>query len=160
MAKRRYWLMKSEPDVFSIDHLMAMPKQTDHWDGIRNYQARNFMRDKMSIGDGVFFYHSNAKPLAIVGTMNVSSQPYPDPTQFNPDSKYFDDKSVEDDPRWVNVDVTFTQKFPKPVTRDELKENKSLCDMLILRRGNRLSITPVTEREWLEIHKMAGVKPI
>jgi len=157
MGKRNYWLMKSEPDAFSIDDLEAVG--TEPWDGIRNYQARNYMRDEMSIGDGVLFYHSNVKPPVIAGTMEVASEPYPDPTQFDPDSKYFDEKSSEEDPTWELVDVTFTQKFDRPVTRDEIKEEPALQEMVLLKRF-RLSITPVTEAEWLKIHEMAGAEPV
>lgn len=156
MSKRNYWLMKSEPDAFGIDDLEEVG--TEPWDGIRNYQARNYMRDEMKIGDGVLFYHSNVRPPVIAGTMNVASEPYPDPTQFDPDSKYFDEKSSEEDPTWELVDVAFVQKFDRPVTRDALKEEPDLQDMVILNRF-RLSITPVTEQEWLKIHEMAGATP-
>lgn len=151
--------MKSEPDVFSIDDLIACPNSTDHWDGIRNYQARNFMRDEMQVGDGILFYHSNAKPLAVVGTAMVSSEPYADPTQFDPDSKYFDAKSTEDNPRWILVDVTFRQKFSEPVTREMMQNSEALANMLVLKKGQRLSITPVTEAEWKEVHRLAGAEP-
>lgn len=157
MSKRNYWLMKSEPDAFSIDDLKKAG--TEPWDGIRNYQARNFMKDEMQIGDGVLFYHSSVKPPAIVGTMEVAGKPYPDPTQFDPGSKYFDEKSSEENPTWELVDVKFVQKFDKEVTRDEIKTEPSLQQMVILKRF-RLSITPVTEKEWLKIHEMAGAKPI
>lgn len=152
--------MKSEPDVFGIDHLIASENQTTRWDGVRNYQARNFMRDEMKIGDGVLFYHSNANPLAIVGTMNVSSEPFPDPTQFDPNSDYFDPKSTEENPRWILVKLTFTQKFDPPVLRDDLRNVKGLEDMMVLQRGSRLSIQPVTPKEWEIVHKLAGIKPI
>ena len=154
MSDKRYWLMKSEPDAYSIDDLER--DQVEPWDGIRNYQARNFMRDDMKIGDKIFFYHSNANPIAIVGTMEVASEPYPDPTQFDPDNKYFDEKSSEENPRWQLVDVKFIQKFENPVTREAMKEEPELEDMLIFKRS-RLSITPVTETEWNKIHEMAGV---
>ncbi|MDZ7715666.1 MAG: EVE domain-containing protein [Balneolaceae bacterium] len=147
--------MKSEPEAYSIDDLKR--DQTEPWDGIRNYQARNFMRDEMEVGDGILFYHSNVKPPVIVGTMEVASEPYPDPTQFDPDSKYFDEKSSEEDPTWKLVDVKFVQKFDNPVTRDAIKEEESLQDMVILNRY-RLSITPVTEAEWKKIHEMAGAE--
>lgn len=160
MSKRRYWLMKSEPDAFGIDDLINSKNQTTHWEGVRNYQARNFMRDEMKPGDGVLFYHSNANPLAIVGTMNVSSEPYPDPSQFNPDSKYFDPKSTEENPRWQLVDVTFTQRFDPPVLRDSLKNVKGLEDLMLLKKGSRLSIQPVTDKEWAIIHELAGKDPI
>lgn len=146
--------MKSEPDAYSIDDLER--DQVEPWDGIRNYQARNYMRDDMKIGDKIFFYHSNANPIAIVGTMEVASEPYPDPTQFDPDNKYFDEKSSEENPRWQLVDVKFIQKFENPVTREAMKEEPELEDMLIFKRS-RLSITPVTEAEWKKIHQMAGV---
>lgn len=156
MSKRKYWLMKSEPDAFSIDDLKEVG--TEPWDGIRNYEARNFMRDEMEPGDGVLFYHSNVRPPVIVGTMEVTSEPYPDPTQFDPDSKYFDEKSSEEDPTWQLVDVKFVKKFDNPVTRDAIKKEPALEDMVLLNRF-RLSITPVTEDEWKKIHEMAGVKP-
>lgn len=155
MNDRNYWLMKSEPDAYSIDDLQR--DQVEPWDGIRNYQARNFMRDEMKIGDGVLFYHSNVRPPKIVGTMEVASEPYPDPTQFDPDSKYFDEKSSEEDPTWELVDVKFVQKFENPVTRDAIKEEPALEEMVILNRY-RLSITPVTEAEWKKIHEMAGAE--
>lgn len=155
MSKKNYWLMKSEPDAYSIDDLQR--DGVEPWDGIRNYQARNFMRDEMKVGDKVFFYHSNAKPIAIVGTMEVASEPYPDFTQFDPKSKYFDEKSSEDNPRWQLVDVKFIQKFKNPVTREAMKEEPTLADMLIFKRS-RLSITPVTEAEWKKIHEMAGAE--
>lgn len=156
MGKRQYWLMKSEPYAFSIDDLEEVG--TEPWDGIRNYEARNFMRDEMNVGDGVLFYHSNVRPPCIVGTMKVASEPYPDHTQFDPDSKYFDEKSSEEEPRWQLVDVEFVQKFDEPVTRDSVKEEPALQDMVLLNRM-RLSITPVTKEEWLKIHEMAGVEP-
>lgn len=156
MGKRNYWLMKSEPDAYSIDDLER--DGVEPWDGIRNYEARNFMKDEMEIGDGILFYHSNVRPPVIVGAMQVNSEPYPDPTQFDPDSKYFDEKSNEEDPTWVLVDVKFVQKFGNPVTRDAIKEEPALQDMVLLKRF-RLSITPVTEDEWKKIHEMAGVDP-
>lgn len=156
MSERNYWLMKSEPDAYSIDDLER--DGVEPWDGIRNYEARNFMRDDMKIGDGVLFYHSNVRPPVIVGSMEVASEPYPDPTQFDPDSKYFDEKSSEEDPTWELVDVKFVQKFENPVTRDAVKTEPALGDMVLLKRF-RLSITPVTEEEWLKIHEMAGAEP-
>ena len=152
--------MKSEPDAFSIDDLMAMKKGVTYWDGVRNYQARNIMRDQMKIGDGAFFYHSNTKPLAIVGTMNIVSESYPDPTQFDPDSKYFDPASTHDSPRWMLVDVQFTMRFDPPVTRERIRETPGLEDMMLLKKGSRLSIQPVTPREWQIIHQLAGVDPL
>ena len=155
MSERQYWLMKSEPDAYSIDDLER--DGVEPWDGIRNYEARNTMRDDMNVGDGVLFYHSNMKPPQIVGSMEVASEPYPDHTQFDPDSKYFDKKSSEEDPTWQLVDVKFVQKFDDPVTRSAIKEEPSLQDMVLMNRI-RLSITPVTEEEWIKIHEMAGAE--
>lgn len=155
MSKRKYWLCKSEPDNYSIDDLKEDGKTP--WDGVRNYAARNSMRDDMQVGDGVFFYHSNQKPPAIVGIMEVCSEPYADVLQFDPKSKYFDEKSSESDPRWVNVDMKFIKKLETPVDRDMLKAESSLDKMELFRLG-RLSITPVTEKEWNKILEMAGVK--
>lgn len=156
---RNYWLMKSEPDEFSIDDLINSKDGTTCWEGIRNYQARNFMRDSMKLNDGVLFYHSRTDPLAVVGTMNVASDPYPDPTQFNPESKYFDSKSTQMNPRWILVDVTFTAKFDPPVKRDTIRETPGLEDMMLVKKGSRLSVQPVTEMEWKIIHELAGVDP-
>ncbi len=156
---RKYWLMKSEPYEFSIDDLISRKNGTTYWEGIRNYQARNFMRDEMQVGDGAFFYHSRANPLAIVGTMNVASEPYPDPSQFDPESKYFDPKSTKDKPRWILVDVQFTAWFDPPVLRVRIKETPGLEDMMHIRKGSRLSIQPVTEQEWKIVHELAGVDP-
>ncbi len=136
-----YWLMKSEPDAYSIDDLERDGREP--WDGIRNYQARNMMRDDMRIGDEVLFYHSSCKIPAVVGIARVASEPYPDPTQFDPDAKYYDAKSNPDDPRWILVDVEFVRKLDKPVTLTEIKEHPGLDDMILTRRGNRLSIMPI-----------------
>ncbi len=141
-----YWLMKSEPDVYSIDDLERDGREM--WDSIRNYQARNMMRDDMRIGDQVFFYHSNCKEPAVVGVARVASKPYPDPTQFDQGSKYYDPKSSPDDPRWILVDVEFVRKFDKPVTLAEIKAHPGLDDMILTRRGNRLSIMPVSKAHW------------
>jgi len=138
-----YWLMKSEPDAYSIDDLARDGREP--WDGIRNYQARNMMRDDMAIGDEAFFYHSNCKEPGIVGIMRIASAPYPDPTQFDPDSKYYDPKSSEDDPRWCLVDVEFVRKLDRTITLAELKEHPRLDGMILTRKGNRLSIMPVEE---------------
>ncbi|MGA1457202.1 MAG: EVE domain-containing protein [Arenicellales bacterium] len=151
-----YWLMKSEPDVFSIDHLRKMPRKTEHWDGIRNYQARNFMRDAMKKGDLAFFYHSNCEEPGIVGIMEIASAAYPDHTAFEPGQKYFDEKSTPENPRWMMVDVKFKKKFKKNVSLASLKEEKKLSKMRLVQRGNRLSILPVTASEWTCILKMAG----
>lgn len=138
--------MKSEPDAYSIDDLERDGREM--WDGIRNYQARNMMRDDMRIGDEVFFYHSNCKEPAVVGVARVASEPYPDPTQFDPDSKYFDPKSTEDDPRWILVDIEFVRRFSRPVTLAEIKKHPELDGMILTRRGNRLSIMPVDKHHW------------
>ena len=143
-----YWLMKSEPDVFGIDDLMAMPKRTEHWDGVRNYQARNMMRDQMKKGDRVFFYHSNCKVPGIVGIMEVVKEGYPDFTSWNPDGKYFDPKSTEETPRWFMVDVKFVRKFKRTISLNELKEAPELEEMPLVHKGNRLSINPVSKDQW------------
>ncbi len=144
-----YWLMKSEPDAFSIDDLKAMPNKTEHWDGIRNYQARNMMRDDMKKGDLIFFYHSNAKVIGIVGIAKVVKEAYPDFTAFEPESRYFDPKSDPDKPRWFMVDIKFVRKLKRTITLGELKNYSSVLeDMPLLRKGNRLSIMPVSESHW------------
>lgn len=143
----RYWLMKSEPSDVSIDDLAAMPDQTVAWHGVRNYQARNFMRDQMRVGDGVFFYHSSCSEPAIAGIAEVSTLAYPDATQFDPASKYFDPKATSQKPRWFNVDVKFIRKT-RLVSIKELRSQPELATMRILQTGNRLSITPVDPAEW------------
>lgn len=143
-----YWLMKSEPEVFGIDHLIAMPNKTEHWDGVRNYQARNMMRDDMKKGDLVFFYHSNCKVPGIVGIMQVVKESYPDFTSWNPESKYFDPKSSADNPRWFMVDIKFKRKLKRTISLNELKEMPGLEEMPLVRRGNRLSIMPVSKQAW------------
>ena len=141
-----YWLMKSEPDTFSIDDLKR--KKCEAWDGVRNYQARNFMRDGMRVGDGVFFYHSNCAEPGIAGLAEVASDAYPDPSQFDPKSKYFDPGSSRDNPRWMLVDVKFVRKLKRTVTLDELKNHPKLVEMALLRKGNRLSVMPVEAKDW------------
>ena len=143
-----YWLMKSEPDVFGIDDLKSRKNQTEHWDGVRNYQARNFMRDDMKKGDQIFFYHSNCKQPGIVGIAQIAREAYPDHTAFDPESKYYDPKSDADNPRWVMVDVKFVRKLKRTITLEELKQLPNLKDFALIRRGNRLSIMPVTEEQW------------
>ena len=150
-----YWLMKSEPDEFSIDDLVRAPKKTVPWFGVRNYQARNFMRDAMRVGDGVLFYHSSCEVPGIGGLATVASAPYPDATQFDRKSPYFDPKATRADPRWVLVDVKLVRKT-RLVPLDELRARADLADMVVLRRGNRLSITPVTPREWAIVTKLAA----
>jgi predicted RNA-binding protein with PUA-like domain len=143
----RYWLMKSEPGDCSIDDLAAMPEQTVAWYGVRNYQARNLMRDQMSVGDPVFFYHSSCAQPGIAGVAKVASAAYPDETQFDPASGYFDPKSRREEPCWVNVDVRLVEKT-RLVPLTELREQPELANMRVLARGNRLSITPVDPAEW------------
>jgi predicted RNA-binding protein with PUA-like domain len=147
-----YWLMKSEPDEFSIDDLVAVPTQTVAWFGVRNYQARNFMRDQMKLGDKVMFYHSSCDEPGVAGLAEVCSAPYPDATQFDTKSKYFDAKSKRDEPRWMLVDVKLVKKT-RLLSLAEMRETAGLEDMVILRRGNRLSITPVTAAEWKVVQK-------
>lgn len=149
----QYWLMKSEPEEVSIDDAIAEPKKTVAWTGVRNYQARNFMRDGMKAGDGVLFYHSSCPEPGIAGLAEVVSTAYPDPTQFDKRSKYFDPKATREEPRWMLVDVKITQKT-RLLSLAELRAEKELADMVILRRGNRLSITPVTAAEWRHITKL------
>jgi len=150
-----YWLMKSEPDEVSIDDALAAPGATVAWTGVRNYQARNFMRDAMQVGDGVLFYHSSCPEPGIAGIARVASGVKPDPTQFDPKSPYYDAASKPDAPRWLLVDVQAVRKtrlLPLP----ELREKPELADMVVLRKGNRLSITPVDPAHWKTIQKMLG----
>ena len=150
----KYWLLKSEPDVYGIDDLARQRKKTDHWDGIRNYQARNFMRDEMKAGDRAFFYHSNCAQPGIVGIVTIARGGYPDHTAFDPEEKYYDSKSSPDAPRWYMVDVTLERKLDRVITLQELKQHRPLQNMRLLQRGNRLSIMPVTRREWDYILKL------
>ena len=143
----RYWLMKSEPSDAGIDDVLAMPRQTVAWYGVRNYQARNFMRDQMRLGDKVFFYHSNCAEPGIVGLAEVAQLAYPDQTQFDAKSKYYDAKATPENPRWVNVDVRVTKKT-RLVGLAELRAHSELDKLRILQRGNRLSITPLDPAEW------------
>jgi predicted RNA-binding protein with PUA-like domain len=142
-----YWLMKSEPDVFGVDDLARAPRKTTAWWGVRNYQARNFMRDDMRVGDLALFYHSSCPEPGIAGIMRISRRAYPDATQFDPVSEYYDAKATRDDPRWVNVDVTLVRRT-RLVSIQELRGHPELADMRVLQRGNRLSITPVSDAEW------------
>ena len=143
-----YWLMKSKPVAFSIDDLRQMPNQTEHWDGVRNYQARNMMRDVMKCGDLVFFYHSNCAEPGIVGIMEVVRESYPDFTAFDPDSKYYDPKSDGSNPRWFMVDIRFIRELKHTIALAELKNYPQLEGMQLLRKGNRLSILPVSAEHW------------
>lgn len=147
-ARRRYWLMKTEPETFSIDDLERV--RTEPWNGVRNYQARNFMRDGMQVGDGVLFYHSNTEVPGIVGTATVSSKAYPDETQFDPKSDYYDAKSSREEPRWFLVDVAFERKLSRTITLDEIKQHADRLgeDFPLTRRGNRLSVLPVSAAQW------------
>ena len=141
-----YWLMKSEPDEYSIDDLKRDGREP--WDGIRNYQARNMMRDDMAIGDKVFFYHSSCKEPGVVGLMEIASKPYPDSTQFDLDDRHYDPKSDPGDPRWCLVDVQFERKLERVISLAEIKAHPGLDDMILVRKGNRLSIMPITEAHW------------
>ena len=154
MAKR-YWLMKSEPDVYSFDDLLAEPGQTDHWDGVRNYQARNIMRDEMKIGDSVLFYHSNTKPPHVVGIAEVVREGYPDHTAFDSKEKYFDSKSDPDNPRWYMVDIRAVRRLPAIVSLEQLKNEARLKDMKVTQRGQRLSVQPVTAKEFQVVEELA-----
>jgi predicted RNA-binding protein with PUA-like domain len=151
----RYWLVKSEPDTFSFDALQKAPRKTTSWDGVRNFVARNFLRDGMRRGDKVFFYHSSTKPQAIVGVCEVVKEAYPDPTAFDAGHDGFDEKSDRDDPTWFAVDLKAVEPLERPVTLQELKANKALAGMALLRIG-RLSVTPVTKKEWDVIQEMAA----
>ncbi|MDE3269281.1 MAG: EVE domain-containing protein [Pseudomonadota bacterium] len=151
----RYWLMKCEPDVYSIDDLKR--ERVAMWEGVRNYQARNFMRDDMKKGDLVLFYHSNAKPPGVAGTAVVAKTAYPDPTAFDPQSPYYDAKSTPAEPRWLCVDVKFTSKFPKLVSLTALKNTHVLKNMMVVQKGSRLSVQPCTAKEYQTILALAGV---
>lgn len=150
-----YWLMKSEPEECSVDDALAAKNSTVPWVGVRNYQARNFMRDGMRVGDGVLFYHSSCAEPGIVGIAEVASTAYPDPTQFDPKSHYYDAKSKPEEPRWQLVDVKVLKKT-RNLALPELRANKDLEDLVILRKGNRLSITPVEPQHWRLITKLLG----
>jgi predicted RNA-binding protein with PUA-like domain len=153
----RYWLVKSEPTAFSIDDLARASRQTTSWDGVRNYQARNFLRE-MAVGDQVLFYHSNAEPPAVVGIAQVVKTAYPDLTQFDRRSHHFDPASTRQQPRWDMVDLKFKEKFPTAVSLDRLRQEPQLQGMVLLRKGSRLSVQPVTEQEWSVIVKLGGSK--
>ena len=154
---KRYWLMKSEPDDFSIEDLEK--KGREPWSGVRNFQARNFMKDQMQVGDGVLFYHSSTEIPGVYGLAKVATDSYPDPTQFDRKSKYYDEKSKPENPRWYLVDVEFDKILKHPVTLDRLREDPELADMVALKRGNRLSITPVTPAEFKRIVALGSSKP-
>jgi predicted RNA-binding protein with PUA-like domain len=144
----KYWLMKSEPDDFSLEDLSKRPKQLEPWTGVRNYQARNFMRDEMSVGDKVFFYHSSVVPPGIAGLAEIASEPFPDPTAFDPKSKYFDARAGAQGTAWVAVNVKYVETFPRLLPLEELRRIPGLGSMVVLQRGSRLSIQPVTAKEF------------
>ena len=151
----RFWLFKSEPSVFSFDDLLQAPRKRTHWDGVRNYQARNLLRDEIESGDGVLFYHSSSKPLEIAGIAKVVRAGYPDHTAFDPEDKHYDADSDPSDPRWFMVDIEALIPLSPTLTRETLLDTPALRDMMLLRRGARLSVQPVTQREWKAILKLA-----
>lgn len=151
----QYWLIKSEPGTYSIDDLASEPKQTTYWEGVRNFQARNMMRDRMRQGEKAIFYHSSCKPPGAVGIVEIVKEAYPDDDAFDPQSEYYDPKSTPDNPRWYRIDIKLVNKFPRMVTLDELKARDELADMALVKKGNRLSIMPVTAEQWEVIMAMA-----
>jgi predicted RNA-binding protein with PUA-like domain len=155
---RRYWLVKSEPDSFSFDDLLASPDRTTCWDGVRNYQARNSMRDDMKLGDLVFFYHSSTDPAAIVGIAEVARESYPDHTAFDRKDPHYDPKSKPEAPTWMMVDLRAREPLPRPITLADLHGVKGLEKMVLLQKGSRLSVQPVTAKEWEIVCRLAGVK--
>jgi predicted RNA-binding protein with PUA-like domain len=158
MTAPRYWLFKTEPSSFSLDDLKNRPGATEHWDGVRNYQARNFLRDEVKRGDRVLFYHSSIPEPAVVGIAEVVREGYPDFSAWDPQSKYFDPRSTPEKPAWFMVDVRFVRELPRPVTLAEMKEVAELSDLPLLNRS-RLSIQPVSESAWTTILKLAGIAP-
>ena len=154
-----YWLVKCEPHECSFDELKKRPKSTGHWRGVRNYQARNSIRDHIKKGDLAFFYHSNCDEPGIAGIVTVVKGGYPDPCQFDKKHRYYDEKSLKDDPRWYSFDVKWKRKLKNYVYLKDLKDNAKLSDMKVVQRGHRLSVQPVTRREWTEVCKMGGVSP-
>ncbi len=156
MAERNYWLMKSEPDVYSIDDLRR--DRRTQWDGVRNFKARNYMRDEMKVGDGVLFYHSNADPRAVVGIARVAAPAHADPTQFDPRSDYHDPAAQPEAPRWFGVDVEFREKLARPVTLEQMRGRADLAGMALLKRGQRLSVQRVTAKEWRVVCKLGQAR--
>lgn len=152
----RYWLVKSEPGVFPIDDLAKLKKQTTCWDGVRNYQARNYIRDEMKTGDRVLFYHSSTKMPAVAGVCKVVKEGYPDHTAFDPKDKHYDPKSKKENPVWFMVDIKLEEMFAKPVTLNSIKLNKKLSGMKLVQPGNRLSVMPIEKAEYEEIILMSG----
>lgn len=155
-GERRYWLLKSEPTSFSFDHLLAAPGQTTCWDGVRNYQARNFMRDEMRVGDLVLFYHSSVEPAGVAGVAEVVRAAYPDHTAFDPDDPHFDPSSRPDAATWVMVDVRAVERFPRLVTLGTLRSTAALAGMELLRRGSRLSVQPVVEADFELVRRLGS----
>jgi len=156
----KYWLIKSEPDAFSIDDLKNAPGKREHWDGIRNYQARNFIRDDMQKGDLAFFYHSSCKEPGVVGICEVVSDAYPDHTAFDPRSNYYDAGSTPENPRWIMRDIKYRRKMKRPISLTEIKQHsEQLEDFPLIRRGNRLSIMPVSPEHWDFILSLESLKP-
>lgn len=155
---RKYWLLKTEPSVFSFDDLMKAPSRTTHWDGVRNYQARNFMRDEMKIGDGVFVYYSSTDEPGVAGIAEVVREGYPDPSAFDKKDPHYDPASKQEAPTWFVVDIRGVKKLPSYVTLAQMRGTKSLEGMRLLQRGNRLSVTPVTQKEWDVVCALGGVK--
>ena len=156
MAVRKYWLFKSEPTAYSFSDLLAEPEQTAEWDGIRNYQVRNLMRDEMKVGDGVLFYHSSVKPMAVIGIARIVKEAYPDPTAWEPGDPHFDPRSSPDNPAWLMVDICAEKEFARPVTLQEIKAHPTLQNMMLARKGMRLSIQPVAKDEWDEVIRLGG----
>jgi predicted RNA-binding protein with PUA-like domain len=152
---KNYWLFKSEPDAFSIDDLAKSPNQTASWEGVRNYRARNILRDEVKVGDEVFFHHSSTDPAGIAGVCIVVKAAYPDESAFNPRSEYFDSKSTKENPRWFTVDVKLVKKFQKLIPLYELRQTTGLEKMMVCQRGARLSIQPVTKEEWEIVNRLA-----
>ncbi len=157
MAQPKYWLFKSEPDVYSLDDLER--DGSTYWEGVRNYQARNLLRDEVKAGDLVLYYHSRTRPPGIVGVARVSREAYPDPSQFEPESPYFDPKATAEKPRWVVVDVEYVAHFDEPLTLEQLKADPKLEGMLVTRKGQRLSIQPVEAKHWRRCCRRAGFNP-
>lgn len=158
MVSKSFWLLKSEPDVFSIDDLAKAKGKTTHWDGVRNYQARNFLRDSIKIGDGVLFYHSNSEPSAIAGIAEVVKEGYPDHTAFDPKDVHFDPKSKRETPTWYMVDIKHVETFKEPISLERLRLEPKLEKMALLQKGSRLSVQPVSKDEWQTVLKIAGIK--
>ena len=156
MSEKRYWLFKSEPTAYSFDALMNDPDGWAEWDGVRNYQARNMMRDDMKVGDSILFYHSNAKPMAVVGIASVVREGYDDFHALDPDDKHYDPKATPEKPIWSMVDIKGERPLARPVTLAEIKENPKLKDMLLIRKGMRLSIQPITKEEFIEVVSQGG----